>query len=99
LNLVCFEFHSSRLPDEVQSQQDGRDSIAVFDPTLHPTKWSSSNPDETAPTDLRCQSNLNFFLKRLENVRKLARKGSLIEHIEQIRNVIAPERSLTLFGS
>jgi hypothetical protein len=95
---VGVELDRRRLTDEVEAQQHGGPAITMLDPALDAPQRSGFDAHAHALADGRGQTHFQIRFQGQENIFQLPAKCFLIEHVEEIGDMIVLADGILLSG-
>jgi hypothetical protein len=98
LQLIRIHFDRGGPVDEIQAQQHGCHAVAPLDPSLEALQRAGFDAHAHAFADGRGQSHLQVRFQSEEDVLQLLLKDFLIEHIEEVGDMVALADSILLSG-
>ena len=98
LEQVGVELDRCRLTDEVEAQQHGGPAVTMFDPALDASQRSGFDAHAHALADGRGQTHFQIRFQGQEDIFQLPAKRFLIEHVEEIGDMVVLADSILLSG-
>ncbi len=95
---VGVELDRCRLADEIEAQQHGGPAVTMLDPTLDASQRSGFDAHAHALADGRGQTHFQIRFQGQENIFQLPAKRFLIEHLEEIGDMVVLARRILLSG-